>query len=131
MKNFEIIQNINAIERLKSKERAASKSKYSVKVGFFLTSNRNKLKNAYIVYEDFKKELDKEYLVFEGEKIKMNNNAPVLKDESKQGEYSTKLIELLNEEQEVNLSKITFEDLEKCHDLTLEEQEDIFFMLEE
>lgn len=131
MKNFEIIQNINAIERLKSKERAAGKSKYSVKVGFFLTSNRNNLKNAYIVYEDFKKELDKEYLVFEGEQIKMNDNVPVLKDESKQGEYSTKLIELLNEEQEVTISKITFVDLEKCHDLTLEEQEDIFFMLEE
>ncbi|MGN0299236.1 MAG: hypothetical protein ACI4C1_08675 [Lachnospiraceae bacterium] len=126
MKNMNIINVLNGIEHLKQSEKEYGKSKFSVAVGFKLLKNEEALTKAYRPYIDYLTRLQEEYYL-KGKNGKYN----ILKEGMSEQEYNTKLLELLNSEQDVKIEKIQYEDLEKCHDLTLADQQALFFMLED
>ncbi len=120
MTNKEIIKHLNNFRDMKVKEKESGIAKFSVKVGFIVQKNIQALEKAYEPYLASLNELRRKYNI----KDDFAENYPP--------EFYQDIEELLNiDNEEMNLEVFSYSDLEKCKDLTLEDHEILFFLVQD
>lgn len=121
MKNRDIVKKLNEFQNLKTREKESGIAKFPVKVGFVIQKNIKILEEAYEPYVTSLKELQERYNIQE-------NTLP----EDYPSNFCKDIEELLEiDNEDVNLEVFSLEDLERCQNLTLEDQEVLFFMIRE
>lgn len=127
MKNIEIVRFFNHAGEVKKK-------KLPVKIGFALNRNLATLEGIAADYNRAREEILKKHCIKDAEgNYLMENEEYVIPDKSA---YTEEMEELLNFKNEVQIQKVTMEDMEKCDSekfdsLTPEELELLSFMIEE
>lgn len=121
MKNKEIVQHLIELQNLRKREEKSGISKLSVKVGYIVRKNIDVLERSYKPYADILQDIQKKYDV-DGNKVR----------KGKQKDYEEELKELIEvDNTDICIEKILLKDFEKCKDLTMEDQDVLFFMIEE
>lgn len=121
MKNRDIVKKLNEFQNLKTREKESGIAKFPVKVGFVIQKNIKILEKAYEPYVTSLKELQERYNIQE-------NTLP----EDYPSNFCKDIEELLEiDNEDVNLEVFSLENLERCQNLTLEDQEVLFFMIRE
>ena len=127
MKNVEIINQIEAIVRLRNSKKVLPK-----RVSFTITKNYHKLLETYNAYDDERKGLIKKYDLVEKEDSELNDEEIETKNKQK-AELDIEIRELLNldnPEVESQLIKIKLDELPEDV-LTLDEMMSLDVMIEE
>lgn len=121
MKNRDIVKKLNDFQNLKTREKESGIAKFPVKVGFVIQKNIKILEGAYEPYVTSLKELQERYNIQE-------NTLP----EDYPSNFCKDIEELLEiDNEDVNLEVISLKDLERCQNLTLEDQDALFFMIKD
>lgn len=121
MKNRDIVKKLNEFQNLKTREKESGIAKFPVKVGFVIQKNIKILEKAYEPYVTSLKELQERYNIQE-------NTLP----EDYPSNFCKDIEELLEiDNEDVNLEVISLKDLERCQNLTLEDQDALFFMIKD
>lgn len=121
MKNRDIVKKLNEFQNLKTREKESGIAKFPVKVGFVIQKNIKILEGAYEPYVTSLKELQERYNIQE-------NTLP----EDYPSNFCKDIEELLEiDNEDVNLEVISLKDLERCQNLTLEDQDALFFMIKD
>lgn len=125
MTNQEIVIQLNKLHEMSKREKEEKISKLSILVGYAVRKNMNILEQLYKVYLESLKALQKKYLDEKEEELQFKSD-----DERK--EYNEKLNELLNiDNPDVAIHKVSLEELKKCSGLSMEDQDALFFMIED
>ena len=127
MKNVEIINQIEAIVRLRNSKKVLPK-----RVSFTITKNYHTLLNIYNAYDDERKGLIKKYDLVEKEDSELNDEE-LAKKNTQKAELDIEIRELLNldnPEVESQLIKIKLDELPEDV-LTLDEMMSLDVMIEE
>lgn len=125
MTNQEIVIQLNKLHEMSKREKEEKISKLSILVGYAVRKNMNILEQLYKVYLESLKALQKKYLDEKEEELQFKSD-----DERK--EYNEKLNELLNiDNPNVAIHKVSLEELKKCSGLSMEDQDALFFMIED
>lgn len=125
MTNREIVEQLNRLYGMKEREREEKTAKLSISVGYAVRKNIGILERPYKAYLESLKTLQEKYLNEGGNELQFKND-----DERK--EYSKELNELLSiDNSGMEFHKIQFKDLERCTSLSMEDQDALFFMIEE
>lgn len=127
LKNSEIVRIFNRIGEVKKK-------RLPVRLGFAINRNVSSLESVAMDYDKARKEILMKYCV------KDENGNPVIEGDeyvlSDRKSYGEEMTELLHIENEVQVHKVPFEEIEKCDlekfdSLTPEELDLLTFMIEE
>ncbi len=127
LKNSEIVRIFNRIGEVKKK-------RLPVRLGFAINRNVSSLESVAMDYDKARKEILMKYCV------KDENGNPVIEGDeyvlSDRKSYGEEMTELLRIENEVQVHKVSFEEIEKCDlekfdSLTPEELDLLTFMIEE
>lgn len=127
IKNSEIVRIFNQIGEVKKK-------KLPVRLGFAINRNVSSLESVAMDYDKARKEILLKYCV------KDENGNPVIEGDeyvlSDRKSYGEEMTELLHIENEVQVHKVSFDEIEKCDmekfdSLTPEELDLLIFMIEE
>ena len=131
MTNREVVQNLNNLYAMQSREEREEKAKLSIKVGYAVRKNIDILNRVYKPYSESLEEIQKEYLT--ERKYDEAGQMEFIKEKGKTKEnYEKAVKELMDVENgDVGIHRIRLEDLESCNSLTMADQDALFFMIEE
>lgn len=123
MTNSEIVMHLNKLHEMSEREKKTETPKFSITTGYVIRKNISVLEQYYKPYLESLQALQRKYL--NKEEIEFQNA-------NERKEYERKLNELLNiDNPDVAIHKIAITELEKCNNLTMEDQDALFFMIEE
>ena len=121
MTNRDIVKHLINFREMKIKEKESGVAKFSIRIGFIIQKNIQILEKAYEPYLASLNELKRKHNIQEDTSAE---NYP--------SEFYQDVEELLDiDNKEVNLEVFSYSDLEKCKGLTLEDQEILFFLVQE
>mgnify|MGYP005762951145 CR=1 FL=1 len=128
MTNREIVQNLNNLYAMQSREEKNGAAKLSVRVGYAVRKNIDMLNRVYRPYSLSLEAIQGKYLT--DRKYDDSGQMEFREGKEKEG-YEIEVKELLDVDNgDISIHKVSLADLESCSNLTMADQDALYFMVE-